>query len=190
MNGSIKKLSLLLVIGLLVIGCEKKEDQSTGPVEVKTTTAAGAAQTVCPLMGGKINKNIFVDYNGKRVYFCCADCVDGFKKAPAEYIKQMEDKGIVLDKTTVATAPILLCAKCGQIKGSDKCCVPGAKKCSKCGLVEGSIACCKGIDFSKGDVKLCTKCGEIKGSANCCREGAEKCPKCGLNKGSIGCCKI
>ena len=134
MNGSIKKLCLLLVIGLLVIGCEKKEEQG----------AAG----------------------------------------------QGKEKGVAAAKKAVAVASISLCAKCGQIKGSDKCCVPGAKKCSKCGLAEGSPACCKGIDFSKGDVKLCTMCGEIKGSAKCCKEGAEKCPKCGLNKGSIGCCKI
>ncbi len=58
--------------------------------------SAGQPQTVCPLMGGKINKDIYADHAGKRVYFCCAGCVDAFKKDPAKYIKQMEDKGIVL----------------------------------------------------------------------------------------------
>ena len=115
----------VLLMGLLIIGCEKKESQTSRPAEEKpttapaqeqpVTTAAGVAQTVCPLMGGKINKNIFTDYQGKRVYFCCADCVDTFKKDPAKYIKQMEDKGIVLDKAP-ATAPILLCPKCGISK--------------------------------------------------------------------------
>ena len=107
MNCSIKTSGLLLLMGLLIIGCEKKESQTSEPIEKLTTTpaqeqsvttAAGRTQTVCPLMGGKINKNIFADYNGKRVYFCCAGCVDAFKKDPAKYIKQMEDKGIVLDK--------------------------------------------------------------------------------------------
>ena len=87
----------VLLMGLLIIGCEKKESQTSRPAEEKpttapaqeqpVTTAAGAAQTVCPLMGGKINKNIFTDYQGKRVYFCCVGCVDTFKKDPAKYIK-------------------------------------------------------------------------------------------------------
>ena len=36
-----------------------------------------------------------------------------------------------------------LCAKCGQIKGSDVCCKEGAVKCDKCGLDKGSPGCCK-----------------------------------------------
>jgi len=107
MNSLIMKMCLLLVIGLLIIGCEKKEGQTTEPVTVETiqaakeqpaTASAGQPQTICPLMGGKINKDIYADYDGKRVYFCCAGCVDAFKKGPAKYLKQMEDKGIVLDK--------------------------------------------------------------------------------------------
>ena len=86
---------------------------------------------------------------------------------------------------------VVLCAKCGQVKGSDLCCKPGQKLCSTCGLVKGSPGCCllpKGAD---ADVKLCTKCGFIKGSAACCKtEGKQNCPKCGLVKGSPGCCKI
>jgi hypothetical protein len=36
-----------------------------------------------------------------------------------------------------------LCAGCGQVKGSDLCCVEGAEKCAKCGLDKGSPGCCK-----------------------------------------------
>ena len=53
----------------------------------------------CPVMGGKINKAIFADYQGKRVYFCCGGCPAVFAKDPAKYVKAMEDKGVVLDKT-------------------------------------------------------------------------------------------
>ena len=98
----------VLLMDLLIMGCEKKDGQTPGPVEEKPTTAnvkeqpaaaaAGATQMVCPVMGGKINKKFFTDYEGKRVYFCCAGCVDSFKKDPAKYIRQMENKGIVLDK--------------------------------------------------------------------------------------------
>lgn len=32
---------------------------------------------------------------------------------------------------------LTLCPKCGEIKGTAKCCKPGAKKCLKCGLNKG-----------------------------------------------------
>ena len=83
----------------------------------------------------------------------------------------------------------VLCCKCGQVKGSDKCCKPGTQKCAKCGLDKGSPGCCR-LAGAKADVCLCTYCGEIKGSAKCCKPGAKKCTKCGLNMGSPGCCRI
>jgi hypothetical protein len=85
---------------------------------------------------------------------------------------------------------ILICAQCGEIKGSDQCCKPGVKKCPKCGLNKDSAACCKGINLKRGDVELCPKCGEVKDSIRCCVMVAEKCPKCGLHKNSPGCCRI
>ncbi len=32
-------------------------------------------QTKCPVMGGLINKNLYADYQGNRVYFCCPPCL-------------------------------------------------------------------------------------------------------------------
>ena len=40
MNSLITKTCLLLVIGMLIIGCEKKKSQTTEPVTVETTQAA------------------------------------------------------------------------------------------------------------------------------------------------------
>lgn len=49
--------------------------------------APGQAQTVCPVMSGKTNPNLYADYQGQRVYFCCPGCVDAFKKDPGKYLK-------------------------------------------------------------------------------------------------------
>ncbi len=84
---------------------------------------------------------------------------------------------------------ILICVKCGQVKGSDVCCKEGAAKCGMCGLHKDSPGCCR-LGKATEDVCLCTHCGEIKGSDKCCKEGAAKCSKCGLNKDSPGCCRI
>jgi len=56
-------------------------------------------QTKCPVMGGLINKNLYADYQGNRVYFCCPPCLKEFKKTPDLYIKKLKDQGITLAKS-------------------------------------------------------------------------------------------
>ena len=57
----------------------------------------GATQDKCPVMGGTIDKNNYVDYQGKRIYFCCTACPDEFKKNPEKYMKKLKDQGVVLE---------------------------------------------------------------------------------------------
>ena len=57
----------------------------------------GKAQTLCPIMGGPIDKTAYVDYEGKRVYFCCTGCKSTFLKEPEKHVKKMESEGIVLE---------------------------------------------------------------------------------------------
>jgi YHS domain-containing protein len=46
---------------------------------------ASMEQTTCPVMGGAINKDIFVEHNGKKVYFCCEECKAKYLKDPDKY---------------------------------------------------------------------------------------------------------
>ncbi|MCF7954262.1 MAG: YHS domain-containing protein [Phycisphaerae bacterium] len=46
-------------------------------------------QTVCPVMGSPIDKEIFVDYQGKRVFFCCPACKDKFNADPQKYLEKL-----------------------------------------------------------------------------------------------------
>jgi YHS domain-containing protein len=56
--------------------------------------AFAAAQTTCPVMGGTIvNKELFADYKGERVYFCCMACPEQFAKDPEKYIKKLKEMG-------------------------------------------------------------------------------------------------
>ena len=59
-------------------------------------------QTTCPVMGGKINKDLHVDHEGKRIYVCCAACIEPLKKEAAKYIAKLEKDGVTLDQTPVA----------------------------------------------------------------------------------------
>jgi rhodanese-related sulfurtransferase len=51
------------------------------------------AQTVCPVMGGKINKALYVDVKGHRVYLCCKGCEAAVKKNPEKYLAKIREKG-------------------------------------------------------------------------------------------------
>lgn len=64
------------------------------------------AQTVCPMMGGRINRELFADYNGWRVYFCCPNCVGSFKKDAAKYIEKLQKAGIQLEQTPQTVCPV------------------------------------------------------------------------------------
>ena len=88
---------LVLGASLGLAGCQKE----TPKAPAKTTTAKAseatpgqpvaqvAEQTTCPVMGGAIDKNIFVEYKGKKVYFCCKGCVDTFKADPEKYVAKL-----------------------------------------------------------------------------------------------------
>jgi Cu(I)/Ag(I) efflux system membrane fusion protein len=63
------------------------EQSSALPREMKP-------QTHCPVMGGEINKDVFTDHNGMRIYFCCAGCDGEFKADPEKYLAKMKAEGI------------------------------------------------------------------------------------------------
>ena len=46
-------------------------------------------QTHCPVMGRVINKEVFIEYKGKKVYFCCPGCEDSFNKEPEKYVHKL-----------------------------------------------------------------------------------------------------
>lgn len=77
----------LIAMAALVCTAVFAAEKSDKPV--KTV----AVQKTCPVTGGKINKALYVDYEGQRIYVCCAGCIPKVKKDPAKYIKVLTDKG-------------------------------------------------------------------------------------------------
>lgn len=56
--------------------------------------SALSPQTICPVMGNPINSNSrYVDYKGKRVYFCCGPCPSRFMRYPDAYLKRLASIG-------------------------------------------------------------------------------------------------
>jgi YHS domain-containing protein len=94
----------VVVLGLAVAGCcclvgDQKEDgpeaaeasgdgQGTAAAE-SVSEAPAVAQARCPVMGGSIDRAIYADYEGRRVYFCCTGCIAAFEKDPAMYLAKL-----------------------------------------------------------------------------------------------------
>ena len=101
MNGKLIRVGLVgLMAGLVALvlyGCGEQAPAPvaspkapTPPERIATDVAPLVPdQKTCPVMGGAINKAIYTDYQGKRVYFCCAGCVSEFQKDPAKYIAKL-----------------------------------------------------------------------------------------------------
>jgi len=67
--------------------------------------AFAAAQTTCPVMGGPINKELYADYKGERVYFCCMACPPQFAKDPEKYINKLKEMGQEPEKIDTGQEP-------------------------------------------------------------------------------------
>ncbi len=89
-----------LVLGIFVLaGCQKEKPAVQQPAKqgekaamqehAAAVQAVAGEQTTCPVMGNPIDKNIFIEYQGKKVYFCCKACPDVFKADPAKYIAKL-----------------------------------------------------------------------------------------------------
>ncbi len=63
----------------------------------------GNPQTLCPVMNNPINKRLFADVKGKRIYVCCPPCIETIKKNPDKYIKILEGKGIEIEDAPVSS---------------------------------------------------------------------------------------
>ena len=72
---------------------------TAAPAQV--ATPAGGPQTTCPIMGGAINKSLFVDHDGKRIYVCCESCLGKIKQDPEKYISKLTGQGIVLEDAPI-----------------------------------------------------------------------------------------
>ena len=86
------KLSKILLVSLVVLAFAAPAFAAEQP---KT-------QTVCPVLGGNIDQKVYVDYQGKRIHFCCQGCDAEFKKDPEKYMKKVQDQGIILEKAPEA----------------------------------------------------------------------------------------
>jgi YHS domain-containing protein len=101
-----KTAAITLLAGLLIAGATQAEEGRAGHQAKEAAEAKITPQKTCPVMGGKINKDLYVDHDGKRVYVCCKGCIGAVQKDPEKYIKKLEDDGVTVAKLQT-TCPVM-----------------------------------------------------------------------------------
>ncbi len=119
-------------------------------------SVASVSQVKCPVTGEAIDSSLYADVNGKRVYVCCEGCIAKVKADPDAALAKVKANG----ETAEQLKPVILCGKCGEVKGLKKCCSKDAVKCKKCGLDKGAPGCCKMNGTGKNMVQ-CPKTGKL-----------------------------
>ena len=76
----------VVLIGLIALqGCQTTESKN----EAAAGISRSPEQTDCPIMGMAVDKNVYTEYKGKKVYFCCAGCINTFKEDPEKYMSKL-----------------------------------------------------------------------------------------------------
>lgn len=73
---------------------EYKHAESDTAVQATSEEAVNVGNKICPVSGEKIDEKMKAtyEYEGKVYNFCCASCVEEFKKDPDKYIKKVDEE--------------------------------------------------------------------------------------------------
>ncbi|MBF0206005.1 MAG: TA0938 family protein [Oligoflexia bacterium] len=101
MRNKYKILSTVVIATVLVFSFNILAQTDVTTTTSKSTPAGKnivqKVQSHCPVLGGTIDKQVFTDYKGKRVYFCCSSCIQEFKNDPEKFMKKIHEEGIKLE---------------------------------------------------------------------------------------------
>ena len=93
-----KRMMTAVIVALSLGGAGLAADPTAGLMD-RSGPLVGKQQTACPVQHGRINKELYADYQGQRIYFCCPECIPIFKKNPEAYLKRLEQEGVTPEKT-------------------------------------------------------------------------------------------
>ncbi len=102
---------LVLTIGFVSLpGCGKKSESTSAPLQKESEAAMDKAKDLvsdvtskvqgsCPMTAESIDKSVYADVDGNRIYMCCKMCKGKFMENAQANLKKITDQGITLEKT-------------------------------------------------------------------------------------------
>lgn len=106
----------LAMTAILLLCCSKPEENKSQPVPApysssKPSSASnsqatisvkgepGKPQSIDVISGNPVNKTVYGDYSGQRVYFCCSESKVNFEMKTQAYLDAIKKRGILLEQT-------------------------------------------------------------------------------------------
>ncbi|MBN1893507.1 YHS domain-containing protein [bacterium] len=97
---------MTLLLGLGIAASQTTDETSPADTTKLTLTRTKVpkvpSQPLCPVTKDPVDKKIFLDLEGKRIYFCCTACLEEFRKNPDKYLDILDEMGAILEKTPVS----------------------------------------------------------------------------------------
>jgi hypothetical protein len=100
-----KTAAVTVLAGILIAGAAWAEEGHKQHAK-EAKEAKIIPQATCPIMGGKVNKDLFVDQGGQRIYVCCKGCLAPVQKDFAKFAKKIETAGETITKIQT-TCPVM-----------------------------------------------------------------------------------
>ena len=97
--------NIVLVVAFAAVSVLSVSAEEAQPQTVTKTPPVLKNQTLCPVMGGKIDSTVFTDIQGQRVYHCCPMCSAKLKADPDKYFKEAAAQGILFENIQT-TCPV------------------------------------------------------------------------------------
>jgi len=99
MRKTVQLLFVLLLVGMayLCVSCSHQEQEKSQIIDISLEQVQ--PQIVDAISGKPINKNIYTDYQGIRIYFCCANSQRSFESDPEKYIQKLKEQNIIRERS-------------------------------------------------------------------------------------------
>lgn len=97
--------SLFIGAALSFAAEHDQHDHSAMSGAPKAAVAPALAQRTCPVTGEPIKRDVFIEHDGEKVYFCCSGCIPKFKASPAKYLPAVYRQ--LYPQTVQVTCPVM-----------------------------------------------------------------------------------
>lgn len=85
--------ALIVAAGLSLAACQAESKAPAAPAG--DPPAVAAPEKFCPVSGEKLGgmgAPVSYTHEGRTIEFCCAGCIEDFKKEPAKYLAKLDAK--------------------------------------------------------------------------------------------------
>ncbi len=89
----------ILILSIIIAGCGQKGSADRAKIgreqqaQNQTIESGGSVQQTCPVTGNPIDEDLYVDYDGKRIFVGDSMCLEVVQNDPEKYLLKLKQMG-------------------------------------------------------------------------------------------------